>query len=167
MKSLILFSFMILNFSNVFAQQDSVITMKSMLGFEIISFVQLISNPKLYHHKKIQVSGYLHYRFEDAALYMSKTDADYMQSENAVWVAFDSKSSLEPLEKVPNVSVPYFDSKYVTIKGVFDCEDNGHMGMFIGSIKKIERMFENRRWYDGNRELSEDKSDGTDCKENK
>lgn len=156
-----LFFFFILNLSSVFAQRDSVeITMKSMLGYEMISFVQLISNPKLYHNKKIQISGYLHCRFEDNALYMSKNDADYLISENAAWVSFDSKSSLEPLEDTSNVSVPYFDSKYVTITGVFNCKDNGHMGMFIGKITKIERMFENRQWYDGKKELWEDKADG-------
>lgn len=162
MKNLIfLFFFLFLNLGNVFAQRDSVeYHLKRIRGYESISFVQLISNPKFYHNKKIQISGYLHYKFEDAALYMSKNDADYLQGENAVWVTFASKASLEPLEKVSNVSFPYFDSKYVTIEGIFDYESTGHMGANIGTIKNIERMFENRQWYDGKKELWEDKEDG-------
>ena len=102
----------------------------------------------------------LHLKFEDCALYMSKHDADYLNGENAAWLNFESDIKLNALDNVDTLSISYFDSRYVTVIGVFNYEKAGHMGSFCGTIEKIEEIFETRQWYDGKIELWEDKLDG-------
>ena len=111
------------------------------VGYRRISFINLISNPKAFHNKKIMISGYTHFRFEDFALYMSKHDADYLNAENAVWLVLD-----------PEAGIIAVGSRYVQVIGVFDYEGTGHMGAFIGTIK-VEKFLEARQWYDGETEL--------------
>lgn len=72
-----------------------------------------------------------------------------------MWVEFDSSVVLKPLTNTDSTSIGYFDSKYVTVNGIFNYEESGHMGSNIGAIENIDRMFEKIQWYDGKKELYE------------
>src|SRR5690349_2788842 len=62
-----------------------------------VSFVQLLSHPEAYDGKTVAVFGFLHVQFEDSALYMSKTAADFIRGENSLWVSYNSDVRLQPL----------------------------------------------------------------------
>ena len=63
-----------------------------------VSIVHLVANPEKYDGKRVQVFGYLHVRFEDSALYLSKDDADHLIGVNAVWVKYDPAAKLDRLD---------------------------------------------------------------------
>ena len=122
-----------------------------------VSLWQIIANPESYHNRRIVVTGFLHLKFENSALYASKEDADYLIGKNAVWVTYSTDDlKLVPRNQTSKLSrsdLDYFDGKYVTLEGIFNKNDCGHMGSYSGTIQHVTRVFEKRRWYDGKREL--------------
>ena len=133
---------------------------EKVLGFHNVSMISLLSNPLKYHGKRIQIEGYLHLRFEDAALYLSKRDGDFLIGENAYWVSFTKKVKKDILNKDSTVDLSYYDSKYVVIRGIFNYNSSGHLGSFAGALESIDYISESRQWYDGENKLWEDKVDG-------
>jgi len=111
-----------------------------------VSLIRLIANPGEYDGKFVRVEGYLHNKFEDSALYISKDDADYLIGQNGIWVSYGEKAA-----------VGRTDCKPVLLEGVFNRSGHGHMGMFAGELKSVSRIMELTRWYDGNTELKKGK----------
>lgn len=164
-KNFLCFSIVLVISINLFAQSqlnDSVTVVG--LHQSNISIVQLIVNLQKYNGFKISVTGYIHIKFEDCAIYLTKVDADYLNGTNSLWVNFNDnvKTSTMKFEDRNNNNIPikYFDCKYVSITGIFNLNDKGHMGMFAGSIDSVETISEERQWYDGEKDLWEDKLDG-------
>jgi hypothetical protein len=119
-----------------------------------VSVIHLVSRPEQYDGKRVKLFGYLHVRFEDSALYLSKDDADYLTGANAIWVSgYDPAAKLEPIDGVVK-DLRYFDGRYVMLEGFFKMKERGHMGMFSGGIGQIVRVLELQRWYDGRKELT-------------
>ncbi len=116
-----------------------------------VSVINLIATPEKYNNKYIQVEGYVHIKFEDMALYLSKESADYLNGQNAIWLDFN-KDFLK-IEPQNYTNLWNFDCKYVLIEGVFDKNDSGHMSSFAGSINNVRRIKVMTRWYNGKREL--------------
>ena len=130
-----------------------------------VSPIHLISHPEKYHGKRVKVFGYLHVRFEDSALYLSKDDADYLTGANAIWVSYDSTRRLYPIEgkEVTGGTIDdlkYFDGRYVMLEGFFNMNERGHMGSFSGGLERVMSIIESRRWYDGRKELAKQDSEG-------
>lgn len=125
--------------------------------YRTTSFVQLLANPERFHGRKVTIVGYLHWRFEDASLYLSKLDADYLNSANAVWIRFaDSvrRRTSRPVRKLElQHSLAYFDSKYVSLTGIFNKDERGHLGGFAGTLDSVYVVSEMRRFYDGKAKL--------------
>lgn len=94
-----------------------------------VSIINLIATPEKYHEKKVLVSGFVQIQFEGNAIYFSKTDCENLFTKNAVWLSIDH------LKEFDN-----FKQGYAIIEGTFDANDNGHMDLFSGSIKKITRI---------------------------
>lgn len=97
-----------------------------------VSIVQLICNPEKYHNRRIQVVGYLNLEFEGDAIYLHKEDYKQSILENSLWVSFDNKITAEQLKKL--------NKGYVLIAGTYDMEQHGHMGIFSGEIRNIDRI---------------------------
>jgi hypothetical protein len=112
-----------------------------------VSLIRLLTRPEDYHNKFVRVEGYMHKKFENSAIYISKETADYLINDCALWVSYgDKELALEPdTEK----GVLYFDGKYVLIEGIFDREKKGHLGAYPGEIREINRIMELKRYYDG------------------
>jgi hypothetical protein len=129
-----------------------------------VSLISIIANPERYDGFYVQVTGYLHLRSEDFGLYLSKTDGDYLNGKNAVWVSFAQNVRKVPIvllgQKDTSNSIQYFDGKYVTMTGVFDKSHMGHMGTYSGTLRDIDSIVEDRKWYDGRQDLWKDKMDG-------
>jgi hypothetical protein len=127
------------------------------------SLIKLIANPQAYSGKKVRVTGYLHQKNEDSGLYLSKDAADYLVAENAIWVDFSNNLKMEAVSierKSPDVTIDYFDGKYVEIEGIFNMEKHGHMGAFSGTIEDVSLIRESRKWYEGKKSLWEHNLDG-------
>jgi hypothetical protein len=120
-----------------------------------VSLIQLIATPEKYNGKFVRVEGYLHYKFEDSALYFTKDHADRLDGRNALWVSYASSETiqLQPKEKD---GIKYFDCEWALLEGIFKYESDhghGHMGMFSGELKNVTRVMKQRQWYDGKKEL--------------
>ncbi len=123
-------------------------------GYEVVSFVRLLSNPRSYEGRRIQIRGYFHLKYEDSALYLSKDDADYLTSENALWVSFVDDPEVHALVSDSLRSLRYFDGRPVILRGEFTMKERGHLGVFAGTLNKVDYIFEDKKWYDGARDLS-------------
>ena len=106
-----------------------------------ISMIQLLADPDRYHGKAIQVEGFLRVGFEDNAIYLSRDDASYLIVKNGFWVTIDHKE----WEKL-GVKSDEFKNIYVSIEGLFDKDELGHVGMFSGGFGDVWRVQELRRW---------------------
>lgn len=106
---------------------------------QTVSMVKILANPEAYNNKKVQIAGYLHFKFEDSALYFSKDHADHLISSNAFWIKYDTTvtDSLKPND---------FDEKYVMIVGTFYSDQYGHMGSFAGTVI-VEGIRKLKKWY--------------------
>lgn len=136
-----------------------------------VSFVSLLANPEKYDGKRVRISGFLHVQFEDNAIYLHKDDADHLIGDNALWVDYVEKPSLEPVCKdkfsSSGANARFFDGRYVLIEGKFNMKRRGHLGAFSGTIEEVSRVLELRRWFDGTRKVTVIDNNGRlkdDCK---
>jgi 6-phosphogluconolactonase len=97
---------------------------------EHVPLLRLLVHPKRYHGKYIQVIGYLHLQFEGNGLWLHKEDFDHAIMENTVWVDVTPR-----MEK----NLKEIQDKYVIMRGVFDAKRHGHLGVFSGTLTKIDR----------------------------
>jgi hypothetical protein len=87
-------------------------------------FEKLLKSPEKYHGQAIEISGTVHKRFEDTAIYLTESSP----MGDAVWIEFTQLVvSPETLDKL--------DGKKVSVKGIFDIQDKGHLDQYAGSLK--------------------------------
>ncbi len=91
-----------------------------------VSIYTLLGSPQKYHGKKVQVIGFVNIEHEGNALYAHKQDFEEAILKNSIWL--DMRGS----------KLPKFNKRYSVIQGTFDYENNGHFGLFSGTIKDIE-----------------------------
>jgi hypothetical protein len=94
-----------------------------------VSFVQLLAHPERFHGKQIQVIGYMSLREEDHALYLSNELADHGASQDAFWLDVTGEPDVE--------------TGWVVVRGRFNAERRGHLGLYAGTIGQIVRL---ERW---------------------
>jgi hypothetical protein len=99
-----------------------------MMEILFIALMHLIQHPEKYHGKKVRVIGFAALEFEHKALYVSKEDHDNAVTKNGVWLNLEI-----------NETNKTYDKKYILVEGVFDKDNLGHLKMFSGSLKNIER----------------------------
>ena len=161
MKPLLIISIlMLLTLFSLFAQEhnDSTSVTVSALQNENVSVIHILANPDKYHNEEVIVTGYLHYKFEDYAIYLSKEHADYLLNEYALSIRLGDSLTIEKLSdckyvQIPKENIKQLNCKYVSIKGTFNKHKLGHLGAYHGSIENINHIYELRRWYDGDKEL--------------
>ena len=114
-----------------------------------VSLVQVLATPERYHGQRVRVEGFLHCEFEDSALYLSKSDGDYLIGRNAIWVSYSAetqKSLHRGSEKLPvNVRCDA-NRKYVLLEGRFNPNGHGHMDCCSGELEDVTRLMELKRW---------------------
>jgi hypothetical protein len=94
-----------------------------------ISLIHLIQHPDKYHQKQIRVVGFASLEFEGKALYISREDYEKAITKNAVWLDIELTENIKKNHK-----------KYVIVEGIFDQDNLGHLKLFSGCIKNIERI---------------------------
>jgi hypothetical protein len=95
---------------------------------ELVSLVRSMATPEKYDGKAVQVVGFLRLEFEGNGLYLHQEDYEHGITKNAVWVDRNAKI---------NDRADALNMHYVMLGGTFDASDNGHMGLFSGSLKDI------------------------------
>lgn len=95
-----------------------------------VSLIQLIATPEKYHGKRVRVKGFLRLEFEGNAIYLHREDYEYRVYKNSLWLDA-TKEMYRDHKKI--------DLHYVLIEGVFNARSQGHMGLFSGAVKKINR----------------------------
>jgi hypothetical protein len=98
-----------------------------------VSLIKLISNPEKYDGKTIQVIGYLNLEFEGNAIYLHKEDYENGLTKNGFWVDFSR-------EIQSRKTLNDYSKRYVIIVGTFKMKDQGHMGLFGGTLENIDRL---------------------------
>ncbi len=97
------------------------------------SIINLIATPDAYAGKKIRVIGYAVFEFEGQVIFLSENDAKAHIGMNGIWLNLDDTL-------IPKLDVSKLANRYVIVEGVFSAVDKGHLGMFSGSIGKIDRL---------------------------
>ncbi len=118
-----------------------------------VSLIQIIANPEKYNGKFVRIGGYLHNKFEDSGLYLSKDHADRLMGREGIWISYSNKLTLQPKTEE---GIRYFDTKWVLLEGIFQYKSengHGHMGAFSGELKNTTRILENTQYYNGEIEL--------------
>ncbi len=110
--------------------------------FVTVSLVSLISTPEKYQGKLVRVNGYLHYRFEDNALYLSKDDGTYLIGKNSVWLHFSEDVKVQTSFNKGNPALTDLNDKYVLVEGRFNKNDKGHLGAHSGALNDVRRVLE-------------------------
>lgn len=96
-----------------------------------VTMIQLIAAPEKYDGKLVRVIGVGNLEFENNCISFSKEDLKYGVG-NSIWIELGKKAISYEEAKQHN-------GEYVVIEGIFDKDDCGHMHMFCGSIKNINR----------------------------
>jgi len=99
---------------------------------EHISLLQLIATPERYDGKLVAVTGFLHLEFEEDILYLHEEDYRERISKNGVWV--ERNALLKDLRSG-------LDLHYVSVVGVFDSANKGHMSSASGTLTNITKAF--------------------------
>ena len=121
-------------------------------SWDSVSLIQLIANPNNFDNVQIAVSGYLHHRKDSSALYLSKPDADYSITKNAITIMYGKKVALIPIPEFknqPDLSLDHFDSKYVKVYGVFASKFVEGTGNYSGTLYDVSRIEQLHRRYSG------------------
>lgn len=93
-----------------------------------VSLAELATHCKSYHGKYIETTGKFHAAIEQFAIY---TDKNLLTGKiYGFW--------LEPgKDFIPSYPLNLSNGKRITIRGIVDITDRGHLGMYSASIKKI------------------------------
>ena len=100
------------------------------------SLVQLIATPDQFDGKRVVVSGFLCLEFEGHALYLHQDDFRVGNSSNAVALELPANWFRS------NASIDCPGNRYALLEGEFDGKNNGHFGLFSGSLKGVERCIQ-------------------------
>lgn len=126
---------------------------------QTVSLVQILASSEKYDGKFLRVEGFLHNKFEDSGLYLSQEDADHLNGRNGIWVSYHSdgsrilKQAAINGKTTPSQELRYFDGKRVLLEGYLDSKEKGHRGAFAATLKNVTRIMEQKKWYDGEKEL--------------
>lgn len=96
---------------------------------ESVSIIQILANPERYEGKHVRIIGYLHFEFEEEAIFLNKEDSDQMIDANAIWIHLPDDLSPELAAKL--------NKHYVHCEGVFSAKSHGHMGAYPGEISDV------------------------------
>jgi len=93
-----------------------------------LSLVELLTNAAAYDGQRVIVGGYIHFGFEDQAIYLHKDDYDSGLHKNGLWVAWSD-----------HLDEKQCQDSYVLIEGTFNASDYGHVSAYSGAIKDVNK----------------------------
>ena len=90
-----------------------------------VSIAALLANPDKFDGTPVRVIGFYHASFEHSAIYLDENDFLHSIHANGLWVAVGVPSNL--------------NDQYILVEGVFSRNDQGHLGLWSGSICNVSR----------------------------
>lgn len=110
-----------------------------------VSLINLIATPEVYHKKLVFVTGFASIEFENNNLCLSK---DRASTKDCVWINYDdgpyeTGADLERFKKKESEWKKY-NGKRISIRGVFDAKNTGHLGGSSGGIGHIIDVYDRR-----------------------
>ena len=96
-----------------------------------VSMVQLVATPERYQGKVIRVVAFLHIEFEGNGLYTHEEDYRRSLYKNGVWVDLSGRSYSDASK---------LNNSYVIAVGTFDATTMGHLGLWSGTLKDVQRL---------------------------
>ena len=97
-------------------------------------FEKLLNSPDEYHGQEIEITGIIHERFEDNAIYLTEDSS----KDKSVWIEYNQ------LFMSLNTFIG-LDGQRVNVKGEFDKDDKGHLGQYSGTLKETVILIDERR----------------------
>ncbi len=102
--------------------------------YTAVSFEQLLKDPNQFDKKKIELVGIFHYGMEEAGLTNKKNP------KNRIWIEFDyAKKMIDKNGKslFKDEKLLRYSGKEVKLKGVFNKENTGHLGIYFAAIEDL------------------------------
>ena len=100
-------------------------------NYQPASIIQIMANPEKYDGKAVSVIGFMHLEFEGDVIYLHKEDWVRTIVHNGIGLNVEEKSYGKFMK---------INNNYVVIDGIFSSKNNGHLGVFPGTITKITRV---------------------------
>ena len=128
-KFFIVLLFFILSCSVSKTEKMKDICATEMIGktFKNVSFKELKNTPENFIDTIIEITGVLHFNFEDVALYMNKTS----YRDNALWLELNKEMAKHAEE------LTKFNGKKVKVLGIFVLEKKGHLNSYYASLFNV------------------------------
>ena len=92
--------------------------------------VQLLATPERFEGCRVLLMGFVHLEFEGNAVYLHRDDFEANLIKNGLWVEF-RPGVLKTGER--------YSDRYLILAGVFTQRDRGHMGLWSGTLRDIDR----------------------------
>ncbi|MBC8101530.1 MAG: hypothetical protein H7Z41_02945 [Cytophagales bacterium] len=96
-----------------------------------LPLVRLVTMPEKYHGIRVRTIGFVRIEFEGNVLYPHREDYEHALLGNGVWIELTDKLRSQGKQ---------YSMKYCLIEGVFDAKQQGHLGLWSGTIKSISRL---------------------------
>jgi hypothetical protein len=112
------------------------------INYKKVSFTELIKHAEKYQHQYIEVAGKYQEGFEQSALYNGKLFADH-SNQNALWIDFSQDCPLLisgthiGLFTYNNGQFTQINNRPVTIRGIIDVKDKGHLNQYRATIDRV------------------------------
>ncbi len=94
---------------------------------EDVSIIALIAVPERFDGKLVRLMGWASFAFESHGIFISRETAAV--ARNGLWL--DVRLTSDMLA---------FGGSMVVVEGVFDSQSRGHLGMWSGTLTKIQRL---------------------------
>ena len=106
-------------------------------NYKKVTINKVMQNPNLYNNKKIEIEGFFYFGFEDVSI----SETIKSSQKERIWIKFnyfnkgfkDNKGNF----LFENDKMKSYLGKKIKIKGVYDSKNNGHLGLYKGTIKDI------------------------------
>lgn len=113
---------------------------------ESVSFINLIATPERYHGKIVAVSAYVSIAMGDMSLCPTEHP---LTKKDCLWLEiysgpFKTSKDLERYNAEEEKWKPYH-GRIVGLRGTFDKNETGRLGMWSGGIKKVTAVQEIKR----------------------
>lgn len=110
--------------------------------YQKVSFGDLLSKPKVYASKTIEITGIYKSSIEVSALYYDKWGLNTEETSKALWIRFDIGYPLFKDNTKLNLLESYqefekLDGKKIKVRGKFYPDSKGHLSLYFGTIGNV------------------------------
>jgi hypothetical protein len=105
---------------------------------EWVSLINLIATPEKYHNKKVVFTAYVTIEFENMSLCLTEHT---LSSKDCLWHDIESPlaGSEKDVSRYKAIEATWrqINHQIVTVHGIFDKDDAGHLGRWSGAVENV------------------------------